>query len=693
MNHQEMTKKDLLLKIDNLSIHYIARGNIIPAVKGISFEVSPGETYGLVGESGCGKSTVAFGIMGYMARNGRISEGRVIFRGKDLIKMSNRDLRNVWGREISMVFQDPNSSLNPSMRVGDQLADVLRILKGLSPERAREEVISLFELVHLMDPEITMTRYPHQLSGGMKQRVSIAMALALEPYLLIMDEPTTSLDVTTEAVVLDIIHDLKVRLNISILYITHNLGVVAKICDRVGVIYAGRLVEEASVRKLFKDPRHPYTRGLLDCIPKLGETKLTRSLFSIPGSVVHPKDLSSGCPFSPRCSFFTPGCAEFDPELAEIENGHRASCDFRGKRINRTESSRPETHDRKAFQPSNHGDADILKVEHLKHYYPLTREAFTGDLGRRKIKIKAVDDVSFDLKKAKTLAIVGESGCGKTTLARCIMGFLKPTSGSISLEGQNLMLPVEKRDKGTLEKIAMVFQNPESTLNPKHTIGYAIGRPLELSRGLEGESVRKEVARYLEAVNLAVDYAERYPRELSGGEKLRVAIARAFASNPKMILCDEPTSALDVSVQASILMLLLDLQTRLGTSYLFISHDLSVVWYLSDYIAVMYMGKFCEFGKTEEIFNPPNHPYTQALLSAIPIADPEAKRETLRLTGRMPSFVNPPTGCRFHTRCPRKLGKICETEEPPEMEASETHKIYCHISINELMKFKPMISR
>ena len=687
-----MTKNDLILKVDNLSIHYITRGNIIPAIKGISFEVSPGETYGLVGESGCGKTTVAFGIMGYMARNGRISQGRVIFRGEDLTKMSKRDLRNVWGREISMVFQDPDSSLNPSMRVGDQLAEVLRIRKGLSSDHANEKVLSLFELVQLTDPEITRTRYPHQLSGGMKQRVCIAMALALEPHLLIMDEPTTALDVTTEAVVLDIISDLKARLNISILYITHNLGVVAKFCDRVGVIYAGRLVEEATVRKLFKDPRHPYTRGLLGCIPKLGETKLTRNLFSIPGSVAHPKDLSSGCPFSPRCPFFTPGCAECDPELAEIENGHRASCDFRGKKMNKVDSRQPETHDRKTFQPSNHGDADILKVELLKHYYLLTREAFTGDLGRRKIKIKAVDDVSFDLKKAKTLAIVGESGCGKTTLARCIMGFLKPTSGSISLEGQNLMLPVEKRDKGTLEKIAMVFQNPESTLNPKHTVGYAIRRPLELSGELEGDAIRKEAARYLEAVNLAVDYAERYPRELSGGEKQRVAVARAFASNPKMIVCDEPTSALDVSVQASILMLLLDLQTRLGTSYLFISHDLSVVWYLSDYIAVMYLGKFCEFGKTEEIFNPPNHPYTQALLSAIPIADPEAKRETLRLTGRMPSSVNPPTGCRFHTRCPRKVGKICETEEPPEQKTSETHKIYCHISINDLMKFKPVIS-
>jgi len=666
---------------------------MIRAVKGISFELIRGETYGLVGESGCGKTTVAFGIMGYMARNGRISKGRVLFNGKDLTRMTPKNLKNIWGREISMVFQDPDSSLNPSMRVGDQLAEVLRILKGVSPERAKGKVLSLFELVQLTDPELTTTRYPHQLSGGMKQRVCIAMALALEPDLLIMDEPTTALDVTTEAVVLDIINDLKARLNIAILYITHNLGVVAKICDRVGVLYAGRLVEEASVRKLFKDPRHPYTRGLLGCIPELGETKLTRSLFSIPGSVVHPKDLPSGCPFSPRCSLFTPECEAYDPNPTEIEKGHRASCDVYEKGMNKAMGGQPQTDDRKAFQPLDDGGSEVLKVAHLRHYYPFIRAAFTGDLGRRRTEIKAVDDVSFDLKRAKTLAIVGESGCGKTTLARCIMGFLKPTSGSISLEDQDLMVPVEKRDKRTLGKITMVFQNPESTLNPKHTIGYAIGRPLELSRGLKGEPIRKEVARYLEAVNLAVDDAERYPWELSGGEKQRVAIARAFASNPKMILCDEPTSALDVSVQASILMLLLDLQTRLGTSYLFISHDLSVVWYLSDYIAVMYMGKFCEFGKTEEIFNPPNHPYTQALLSAIPIADPEAKRETLRLTGRVPSFINPPTGCRFHTRCPRKLGKICETEEPPELEASETHKIYCHISINELMKFKLVISR
>jgi peptide/nickel transport system ATP-binding protein len=694
LSEKEVNQKEKILEVDNLSIDYIARGGRIRAVTSVSFELFRGETYGLVGESGCGKSTVAFGVMGYIMESGRISAGEVFFKGKSLTNKNRKDLRKIWGQKISMVFQDPDSSLNPSMRVIDQVADVLKTHQGLSANRAKSQVVTLFESLRLTDPELTAMRYPHQLSGGMKQRVCIAMALALGPDLLIMDEPTTALDVTTEATVLDLINDLKTRFNISILYITHNLGVVARVCDRVGVMYVGRLVEEANVWELFKNPIHPYTRALLNCIPKLGETKSTQRLFSIPGHVVQPKELSDGCPFSRRCAFSLPECSLSKPVMVERGHGHWSSCDCSENYPTTKEANHCQmSESQKIFSFSTCGSEEFLKINHLKHYYLHVGGAFSGGFFGRKTMIKAVDDVSFDLIKNRTLALVGESGCGKSTLARCIMGFLRPTGGSILFKGQDFTLPIEKRDRGIIHKLAIVFQNPESTLNPKHTIGYTIARPLKLVKGLEAAALREEVVRYLEAVNLSEDYAKRYPGELSGGEKQRVAIARAFAGNPEMVVCDEPTSALDVSVQASILELLLDLQNRLGTSYLFISHDLSVVHYISDYVAVMYLGKLCEIGAVGEIFEPPYHPYAEALLSAIPIADPETKQKTLRLVGSVPSLVNPPTGCRFHTRCHRKLGKICEKDEPPELKISEGKRIYCHIPINDLKKVEPIFSR
>lgn len=695
MKEKTGNTKDQILKVENFSIGYRLRGGIIQAVRDLSFELFRGETYGLVGESGCGKSTVAFGILGYTAENAQISGGRVIFKGKNLTNMTKSNLRKIWGRQISMVSQDPDSSLNPCMRIGDQIVEVLQVHKGLSANHAKQEVVTIFRSLRLTDPEITATRYPHQLSGGMKQRVCIAMALASGPDLLVMDEPTTALDVTTEATVLDMINELKTHFNVAILYITHNLGVVARICDRVGVMYVGMLVEQADVHELFENPKHPYTRGLLNCIPKLGETKSTRKLYSIPGNIVHPKDIPRGCPFSPRCMFFIPECAETEPKLVEWGPGHWSRCDIfeRYPGNSGIGNRQHQQRDREALHVPAHGDTEILKVEHLKHSYVLTEGAFSKRLWRPKTKIKAVDDVSFDLKQNKTLAMVGESGCGKSTLARCIMGFLEPASGSILFKGEDLMLSIEKRDRDIIHKLAIVFQSPESTLNPKYTIGYAIGRPLKLVKGLKGTAIREEVAKYLKAVNLGTHYAGHYPRELSGGEKQRVAIARAFAGNPEMIVYDEPTSALDVSVQASILELLLDLQKQLGTSYLFISHDLSVVRYISDYIAVMYLGKFCEVSTTEDIFRPPYHPYTEALLSAVPIADTRAKQKTVRLTGPVPSLINPPTGCRFHTRCHRKVGEICERKEPPELKVNEAHRIYCHIPLDELKKIEPVISR
>lgn len=689
MSLRNKDKGDLILSVDNLSVDYKTRTARVSAVKDVSFELFRGETYGLVGESGCGKSTVAFAVMGYTARNGQLSKGNVRFKGKEMTTMSQKDLKKIWGAEISMVYQDPDSALNPSIRIGEQVSDVLQIHGKLSAKEARGKAISLFEVVHLTDPQAISTRFPHQLSGGMKQRVCIAMALAAEPDLLIMDEPTTALDVTTEATILDLIQELKEKFNTAILYITHNLGVVARICDRVGVMYLGKLVKEADVWKLFKTPRHPYTIALLNCIPKLGDTKSTKQLFSIQGNMIRSESLSDGCTFFNRCAFYISQCMESQNKLVEIEPGHRTSCNVY-EQFERTQQKSRTDRSVLAISRSSRNQGELLQVDHLHHYYLMKSEAFLGALFEPTIKIKAVDDVSFNLEKDRTLAIVGESGCGKTTLARCVAGFLKPMEGSILFEGLDLAVPIEKRTKEMVRKITIVFQNPDATLNPKHSVGYAISRPLQLRNGFDVRQIRDEVIRSLKAVNLDSSYLDRMPRELSGGEKQRVAIARAFATGPELVICDEPTSALDVSVQASILTLLLDLQTQMGLSYLFISHDLSVVWYISDYIAVMYLGKICEIGMTSEIFLPPYHPYTEALLSAIPIPDPEARQKQIRLVGRVPSLINPPLGCRFNTRCPRKIGNICETESPPKVKVSETHKIYCHISIDHLKQVPPV---
>lgn len=679
-----MAKDDKILCVENLSVDYKTRSEMIPAVRGVTFNIDRGEIYGLVGESGCGKSTVAYATMGYTSKNGKISSGEVLFKGRNIAKLSKAALRVLWGKDLAMVYQDPDSSLNPSIRVGEQIAEVLRMHKGMGSIAAWNEAIALLEKVRITDPPGTAQRYPHQISGGMKQRVCIAIALAANPDLVMMDEPTTALDVTTEAAVLDLINELRTQFQMAILYITHNLGVVARICDRVGVMYVGRLVEEAKVKDLFKNPRHPYTRGLLKCIPKLGDTKETMQLSSIPGRVVHPKDLPSGCPFRLRCGFAKRECEEVEPKLVTRGPLHRSTCDVSGERIN-LEDTQPSLHDQGTFQKSDEAEKSerLLWVQNLKRYFRVTTKT-SGGLWSKKGLVKALEGVTFDVQKQKTLAIVGESGCGKTTLARCILGFLEPTGGAMEFKGERLFKPIEKRDRKLLKKLTVVFQNPESTLNPRHTVGYTIGRPIQLLEELSSQELNEKVKGFLKAVNLGEDYVSRYPRELSGGEKQRVAVARAFASLPELVICDEPTSALDVSVQASVLTLLLDLQRELRTSYLFISHDLSVVRYLSDYIAVMYLGVFSEVGTAEEVFNPPYHPYTEALLSAIPIADPQAEQKMVRLKGPVPSSIDPPSGCRFHTRCHRKMGKICESQIPPEIQVSETHRIQCHLPLEKL---------
>ncbi len=718
---------DPVLDLRNLSVHYDTPDGPVAAVRDVSLRVARGETLGIVGESGCGKSSMAFAIMGYLGPTGRVS-GEARLEGENLLAMDPGELRAIRGARLSMVYQDPLSTLNPSIEVGEQIAEVYRAHRRASHAEAATRAVEMLARVGIGDPELIARRYPHQISGGMQQRVVIAMALCCDPSVLILDEPTTALDVTTEARVLDLINTLKREFRSAILYISHNLGVIAQVCDRVAVMYAGEVVEESPVRSLFRQPLHPYSAGLLGCVPRLGESKDDAPLRPIPGSMPSRLQQTPGCAFAPRCALAGDICLAIAPSLVETVPGRRVRCYFwadvpervprPGARREPLASPKQVSHERDCLAistegrgapeppgtdlparhplseselPSRHSDgmdaAPLLSVRNLTKHYGhddglsrLLARAF----GRRSRPIRAVDGVSFDLRRGQTLALVGESGCGKTTLGRSIVGLLDLTDGQIVFDGMDVTGTVETRQPDLRRQIQMVFQNPEASLNPRHTIGNALERPLRRFLGLDRREARRRARDLLRAVNLDPSYLDRYPRELSGGEKQRVAIARAFAAQPRLVVLDEPVSALDVSVQAVVLNLLIDLQRKLGTTYVFIGHDLSVVRYVADWIGVIYLGKLCELGPVEEMFQPPYHPYTEALLSAVPIPDPDVRRERVHLDGVVPSPRNPPVGCPFHTRCPRKLGSICETTPPPARRLNGRHEIRCHLEPDQL---------
>ncbi|HEV8675085.1 MAG TPA: ABC transporter ATP-binding protein [Methylomirabilota bacterium] len=670
-----------LLELQHLSVTYATRAGDVRAVRDLSLTVERGQAYGLVGESGSGKTSVAMAVMRYLGRNGRVDHGRILFRGEDLLAKSEEALRALRGSRIAMVYQDPLSALNPCLTVGEQLAEVLLVHRAMGRQDAWTACLAMLERVHMADPPATMGRYPHQLSGGQQQRVLIAMALLAHPDLLVMDEPTTGLDVTIEATVLDLVAELRRELETAILYISHNLGVVAGICDRVGVMYAGELVEEADVGALFLNPRHPYTRSLLHCVPRLDASRAGRRLAAIPGQVPQPTALPPGCVFEPRCGFARDQCVASRPALEPAARGHLVRC-LRWREIGTaTAPAEPVT---AATAPTPRAEAGpLLRVGDLKSYYEQAAGTLARLLGRRRA-VRAVDGVALEVAAGETLSVVGESGCGKSTLARCIAGLVRPTGGRLIFRDLDIAKLVEARDPSVLRDIQMVFQNPDSTLNPAHRVARALGRPLRRLAGVPRRRVRAEVRRLLREVQLDDSFADRLPRQLSGGQKQRVAIARALAGSSRLLICDEPVSALDVSVQAAILNLLADIQRARGTAMLFISHDLSVVRHLSDYVAVMYLGQVCEIGRTDEVFAPPCHPYTEALLSAVPEPDPRPRPGRIRLHGSVPSALDPPAGCPFHTRCPRKLGIICETTPPPVQAASPTHRIACHIPLADL---------
>jgi peptide/nickel transport system ATP-binding protein len=684
-----------VIKIQDLAVAYKVRGGEIEAVQNVSFDIYRGETQGIVGESGCGKSTVAWAIVNFLGANGYVKRGSIKFMGQDLVGKKGEELRRLRGDQIAMVYQDPMQALNPSMRLGDQLKEVLTVHRGLSEEKARKRCIEMLERVYMPDAANVMNRYPHQISGGQQQRVVIAMALLNNPALLIMDEPTTALDVTVEAAVLDLIAELRRDFDTAIMYISHNLGVVARVSTMVGVMYAGEMVERATVEEIYRNPQHPYTQGLIRCVPKLGSDKSSSILYPIRGRVPPPDKRPSGCIFAPRCDYTQDLCRDERPLLRELPSGNWAACHF-AEEIDPDQWEPPEDLMIPEMIASEGNGKPVLEIQGLKKYYQVPGSSLKDVLGLKKPSlVKAVEDATFSVSKGKTLGIVGESGCGKSTLVKTIIGLEDSTSGEAKFLGFDITKDLTARDHQLIKELQMVFQNPDSTMNPSFTVGQQIARPMRLFKTVPKNQIRQEVIKLLRAMRLGANYYDRVPRQLSGGEKQRVGIARALASHPEVVLCDEPVSALDVSVQAAILNLLLEVQSEFGTTLIFIAHDLSVVRYFSDYVAVMYLGQIVELGPAEAIYKPPYHPYTEALLSAVPIPDPNAKQKHIRLEGTVPSSMNPPQGCRFHTRCPRRdmleNPDLCLTI-PPWREVNEDHRIFCHHSLETLSQFDPVIT-
>ena len=670
------------LRVSHLDISYSVRHKDQRVVRDVSFHVAKGESFGLVGESGCGKSTIALSIVRYLARNGRVSNGGIEIDGTDVLGLNASALRQLRAHTVAMVYQEPGRALNPSILVGRQVAEVYEIA-GLDRKEALAKAQDILGKVRISDPKGVMGRYPHQLSGGMLQRVVIAMALAAEPALLILDEPTTALDATVEAEVLDLVRGLREEFDTSLLFISHNLAVIAKMCDRVGVLYAGELVEEGPATEVFKSPRHPYTVGLLRSIPRRetttnGDEGATRApLATIPGSLPAPGSVVTGCIFADRCGLVEDRCRTEAPPLYEIGGGRGSRCHFNERAQSVPMGATAE--ETPSDNATREGDAGqtIVEVRDASKTFHMGGQTVRGLYG-----------VNLQIAAGETVGLVGESGSGKTTLARVIMGLTAPDEGGeVTLDGHPVAGLAPKRTSQDQKTLQIVFQNPDSALNRRHTVQRLISRSLTKLGGYSGPKLRERLLSLVESVRLPDRYLPMRPSQLSGGLKQRVAIARAFAGDPRIVICDEPTSALDVSVQAAILNLLTDLQHREDVAYLFISHDLGVVRYLADRIVVLYLGRVMEVGPAERVFGGPQHPYTEALLSAVPTLD-DLDRLRIRLEGEIPSAADPPTGCPFHTRCPRKIGEVCETTEPELREEEPGHGIRCHIPLAELRRLQ-----
>ncbi len=658
-----------VLEIDNLNVQFVTSHGTVRAVEGLSYSVYPGEIVAIVGESGSGKSVSALAVMRLLPPGTARIQGSVRFDGRELLNLDEEEMRKIRGRDIAMIFQEPMTSLNPVLKIGLQITEPLTIHLDMDEKAARARAVELLTLVGVTDPETRLDQYPHQLSGGMRQRVMIAIGLACNPKLLIADEPTTALDVTIQAQILELMKDLSRRLGVAVVIITHNLGIVARYADRVNVMYAARLVESGAAEKVFSRAFHPYARGLLSAVPRLdrGRSAKLATIEGAPPNLLAPP---SGCRFRPRCRFAIDRCQEVPP-LEPAEPEHLAAC-FRKHEIEALDAAGMEIETAVKVGTNGHA-APILDIKGVSKFFPVR----AGFFSKTRL-VRAVNAVTLDVKRGETLGLVGESGCGKSTLGRLVLRLDDPTAGEIRFEGVDIARLKRDEMVAVRKKMQVIFQDPYSSLNPRMNVGQIIAEPMRVHDILPKPQIEGRVSELLQLVGLFPYMALRYPHELSGGQRQRVGIARALSVNPRVIICDEAVSALDVSIQGQVINLLEDLQQKLGLTYLFIAHDLAVVRHISTKVAVMYLGRIVECAPSDELFANPKHPYTKALLAAAPIPDPVIERTRPRtiIKGELPSPLNPPSGCVFHPRCPLAT-EDCKKAVPPLRELGPGHPVAC----------------
>lgn len=668
-----------LVEVKNLAIGYHnQKGTLIHVLKGINLQIKPGETLGVVGESGCGKSTLGQAMMGYLRAGSQVLNGTVKFTNNDMFDLTNRQLESIRGRQIALIPQNAGDALTPTLRVGKQIIEAIELNANLSGTAANNRMLELLTQVRLPRPKVLAKRYPHELSGGQQQRVVIAMALAAEPDMLILDEPTTGLDVTTQAHILNLLRDIVSDIGTAMMYISHDLGVIARVSDRVALMYAGEIIEDTNVKEMFKSPAHPYARGLLESIPRLNLAGIPNSMSGqppIPGTL-------PGCSFAPRCSFASEICTSEPPPFSSILGPqHQVRC-YHWEDVIAVDFSQEL---KQIFRTIEHDTKDEPAIELFDVEISYYRPSFMDRVRSKPAPPATVSDLTLCVKRGETLALVGESGSGKTTIVRTISGLLPAISGRVQFGDCDLTVDVNNRPIEICRHVQLIFQNPDASLNPRHTVAEILDQPLKLYfPKMTRDERRSRQVELLERVRLDGRYRLRYPGQLSGGEKQRVAIARAFAADPEVVLCDEVTSALDVSVQAAVLDLLADLQQERNTTYVFIAHDLAVVRAIADRVAVLYQGRLCEIGTVDEIYSPPYHPYTETLLGAVLVPDPE--HEPKLLASDTPELSPPAQGCSFQRRCPYCMPEQCVDITPPwQYPAGEGgHKVRCHIPVEEL---------
>jgi peptide/nickel transport system ATP-binding protein len=664
-----------IIDVKDISVGFTAKsGATLPILRNIDLTVSEGESVGIVGESGSGKSTLALAAMGFLKRGLRLLDGSVAFRGKDMFSLTRTELEKIRGGEIALIPQNSGQSLTPTMRIGAQLIEALRLHSSVPASEHVTKAIELLGQVRLPDPKAILSRFPHELSGGQQQRVAVAMALAGEPHALLLDEPTTGLDVTTQAHILELLRDIAHERNMAMVYVSHDLGAIARVCDRVVVMYAGEVVLEGTTRQVLKNPAHPYARGLLASIPRLADHHLPLALDGRPPV---PGGVAAGCSFVDRCALVKHRCRVERPGLAALPDGELARCFYADKTAEVSLAGlgvvpvELESRGTPALQ------LDALSISY--HQPGLLNKL----LGRAETRVATVDDIDITVCRGETLGLVGESGSGKSTILKSVAGLLPPAGGKMTVAGGKTLAPVvDNRPPDHLRSIQLIFQNPDDSLNPRQTIAEILEQPLRLYFGLTGQDLYDRSVEILNRVRLGGHYLDRLPSQLSGGEKQRVAIARAFAADPELVLCDEVTSALDVSVQAAVLDLLNELKEKHGTTYIFVSHDLAVVKVLSDRVAVLYQGRLCEIGPSDQVYTTPSHPYTEVLLGAV--LEPDPDKAPILSADDVVELFPPACGCPFQRRCPRKIGSICDTETPPWQRSANGHAIRCHHGMDDL---------